>query len=124
MASIMVFLGCRSEPASTLAPSPAPKSDFEFRIDEVFYIRPPVDRVMLVGVVLHGTTRTGDSGVLTYSDGELPVAIEAIEAIRIGEIEKAVKGDQVALRVQGVDKDKVSAGDRISASPDQAAPRD
>ena len=87
---------------------------FTFTVQHVFYIKPPVDRVMLVGIVEQGTVRPGD-GVFIHASGKvLRATVEAIERIRAGQIPSAKAGDQVALRFAGVPADQVKPGDRIT----------
>jgi len=95
-----------------------PNRQFAFTVQHVFYLKPPIDRVMLVGVVDKGTVRPGDAVVVEASGRAFPTTVEAIERLRVGQIPSAGAGDQVALRFANVPADQVKAGDRItSGSP-------
>ena len=86
---------------------------FQFTVEEVFYIKPPVDRVILVGTVQDGTVKPRDTATVECKSGPVSVVVETVEAIKQGEIKQANKGDQVALKLRGISKDQASKGDRV-----------
>jgi translation elongation factor EF-1alpha len=88
----------------------------DFTVEEVFYIQPPVDRVILVGTINEGTVRVGDKLVVHTSAGPVDVAVDNIESIQQGDLEQASKGQQVGLRLGGIRKDQPSKGDRVTAA--------
>ena len=88
---------------------------FTFTVQHVFYIKPPINRVMLVGVVDQGTVRPGDAVVMQASGKAIRATVEAIERLRVGQIPSAGTGDQVALRFANVPADQVKAGDRVTS---------
>jgi len=101
----LVALGCAA---------PRREPPLSFTVQHVFYIKPPVDRVMLVGVVNQGAVRKGDRLAIHTKNALLEATVEGIERIREGEIPAASAGDQVALRVVGVSRDAVDSGDTIT----------
>lgn len=104
------FFGCKQNPPPT-APSPPP---FRFLVQDVFYIKPPVDRVILVGMVEEGTIHTGVTAVLIHTPLEvISVTVENIETIKEREIKYATKGQQVGLRLMGIRMDQVRRGDLL-----------
>jgi len=97
---------------------------FTFTVQDVFYIKPPVDRVMLIGTVDEGTVRPGDAVRIWMSGKAIPATVEAIERIRVGQIPSATAGDQVALRFAGIPSDQIKPGDSITKDEGAAgAPR-
>src|SRR5262245_57008253 len=88
---------------------------FAFTVQHVFYIKPPIDRVMLVGVVDQGAVRPGDAVVIEGSGRAMRATVEAIEGLRVGQLPSAETGDQVALRFADVPADQVKAGDHVSS---------
>jgi translation elongation factor EF-Tu-like GTPase len=87
-----------------------PQPPFRFKVEEVFYIKPPVDRVILVGTVQEGTVKTGDAGTVERKAGPVSVVVEGIEAMKQGEVKQATKGEQVGLKLRGITKDQPSKG--------------
>lgn len=87
----------------------------DFTVEHVFYIKPPVDRVILVGTVNEGTVRVGDNLVVHTAAGPVDVTVDNIETIRQGDLKQASKGQQVGLRVTKIWKDQAVAGDRVTA---------
>ena len=85
-----------------------------FTVQHVFYIKPPVDRVILVGIVDQGVVRKDDVVVIHAGAKLLEAKVEGIERIRQGDTPAARSGDQVGLRVTGVPKDAVKPGDTIT----------
>ncbi len=108
---LMLFglFGCRDNSAST--PSP-----FRFEVEHVFYVKPPVDRVILVGTVREGAVRVGDAATVGCRGGDVQVTIEGIEAPG-QELKEANVGQQVGLRLQGIGRDQPSAGDWVCGRP-------
>jgi translation elongation factor EF-Tu-like GTPase len=104
----IVFLlgGCKGEPAKMAA--------FQFTIEEIFYIKPPLDRVILVGTIEEGQVRVGESLTVQCRNGPVSAIVEGIEAFQKGEIQQANKGQQVGLRMKGLTKDQPAKGDRIT----------
>src|SRR5262245_50248768 len=90
-----------------------PQPTFRFTVEAVFYIRPPVDRVILVGTVQEGTVKPGDLANVECKTGPVSVVVESIEASKQGEIKQANKGDQVALKLRGITSDQPGKGDRV-----------
>jgi translation elongation factor EF-1alpha len=87
---------------------------FKFTVQHVFYIKPPVDRIVLVGLVQEGTVRPGDGVIIHTGVNTLQATVEGIERIRVGQVSSAQTGDQVALRFAGVPADAVRTGDTVS----------
>jgi|GEM_PF-4994554 translation elongation factor EF-1alpha len=87
-----------------------------FTVEEVFYIKPPVDRVILVGTINEGAVRVGDKVVVHTSAGPVDVAVDNIESIKQGDLKQASKGQQVGLRLTGIRKDQPSRGDHVTAA--------
>ena len=103
-----VFGGCKRE-------TPAmPESRFAFIVDDVFYIQPPVDRVIMVGTIQDGSVKAGDSVAVHTTNGMTTVVVEKIEHPKSPDIQQASKGDQVGLRVNGIRKEQVSKGDKVT----------
>jgi hypothetical protein len=117
-AGALAFLGCGG---TSSMPQPGPRSSaFSFTTKEVFYIKPPVDRVILVGTVNEGTVRVGDSLVVESYGKEIPVVLDGIETIHRGPVQEAGAGQQVGLKLTGIRKDQPARGDRVTRK--QAAP--
>jgi translation elongation factor EF-1alpha len=87
---------------------------FIFTVQHVFYIKPPVDRVILVGTVEQGTIRQRDAVLIWVTGKAIPATVDGIERIRVGDIPSASAGDQVGLRFAGIPLDQVKPGDRIT----------
>jgi translation elongation factor EF-1alpha len=87
-----------------------------FTVEEVFYIKPPVDRVILVGTITEGVVRVGDKLVVHTSAGPVDVVVDNIESYRQGDLKQASKGQQVGLRLMGIRQDQPSRGDRVTGS--------
>jgi translation elongation factor EF-Tu-like GTPase len=104
---IAAMSGCRSETP------PMPQPTFQFTVEEVFYIKPPVDRVILVGTVQDGTVKTGDAATVACKTGPVSVIVEGIEAFKQGDVKQATKGEQVGLKLRGITKDQPTKGDRV-----------
>jgi translation elongation factor EF-Tu-like GTPase len=86
---------------------------FQFTVEEVFYIKPPVDRVILVGTVQEGRIKAGDQATVECAAGSVSVVVEGIEAFKQGDVKQATKGEQVGLKLRGITKDQPSKGDRV-----------
>jgi translation elongation factor EF-Tu-like GTPase len=86
---------------------------FRFSVEEVFYIKPPVDRVILVGTIQEGTVKAGDTATVECKAGPVSVVVEGIEAFKQATIKQASKGEQVGLKLQGIAKDQPSKADRV-----------
>jgi len=100
------LFGCKDRPAPAAVP-------FAFTVEHVFYIKPPVDRVILVGTVDSGDVRPGDTLVVRCQLGPVTVTVDGIETIKDGNLGRATKGQQVGLRVAGITKDQPTSGDRV-----------
>jgi len=87
-----------------------------FTVEHVFYIKPPVDRVILVGIVNDGVVRVGDKLVVHTATGPINVAVDNIESIQQGDLKEAPKDQQVGLRLSGIRKDQPAVGDRVTAA--------
>ena len=61
--------GCRGESPSMSQPT------FRFTVEEVFYLKPPVDRVILVGTVQEGTVKSGDTATVECKGGPVSVVV-------------------------------------------------
>jgi len=105
-------------------PQPAPSpTAFSFTVEEVFYIKPPVDRVILVGTISEGTVRVGESLVVRCQGGEVPVVLDGIETTDRGPVQEASAGQQVGLKLAGIRKDQPTRGDRVTRkAADPGAP--
>jgi selenocysteine-specific translation elongation factor len=111
LAGTLAVVGCTGGSSMPqAAPTPPP---FAFTVEEVFYIKPPVDRVILVGTVNEGTVRVGASLVVSCAGGEVPVQLDLIETIDRGPVQEARAGQQVGLRLVGIGKDQPARGDRV-----------
>ena len=86
---------------------------FEFTVQEVFYIKPPIDSVILVGIVDKGAIHVGDTAIVNCSEGKVTVKIMGLESLEDNDIQKASKGQQVGIRLKGIKKDVPSKGDRV-----------
>jgi translation elongation factor EF-Tu-like GTPase len=104
---IAALCGCRSETP------PMPQPTFRFTVEEVFYIKPPVDSVILVGTVQDGTVKAGDPATVECKAGSVSVVVEGIEAFKQGDVKQATKGEQVGLKLRGITMDQPSKGDRV-----------
>jgi translation elongation factor EF-1alpha len=107
---LFAVVGCSGE--SNVPANDSKKAEFSLTVEEIFYIKPPVDRVILVGTIKEGSVLPGDSLVVKCKDGDVPVVVETIERPS-GPIAKAEKGDQVGLKLAGIRKEQPSQGDRI-----------
>jgi translation elongation factor EF-Tu-like GTPase len=104
---IAALCGCRGESPAMTQPT------FRFTIEEVFYIKPPVDRVILVGTVQKGTVKSGDTATVECKGGLVSVVVEGIEAFKQGDVKQAAKGEHVGLKLRGITKDQPSKGDLV-----------
>ena len=95
---------------------------FEFTIENVFYIKPPVDRVILVGTVYAGTVEAGDAATVNCRTGAVKVTVEGIETVQQANVQQAAKGEQVGLRVRGIAKDVPAVGDRVTGNGNDVRP--
>jgi translation elongation factor EF-1alpha len=89
------------------------KPTFQFTVEEVFYIKPPVDRVILVGTVLEGTVTPGEHAIVECRTGPVSVVVEGIEGIQEGNIRQANKGEQVGLKLRGITQKQASKHNRV-----------
>ena len=103
--SMILLAGCSG--SSTVQPT------FLLTVQEVFYIKPPVDRVILVGVIEKGAVKVGDSLVVHCRSGDVSVTLDAIETIDRGQIQSANAGQQVGLKFKGISQDQARKGDRV-----------
>lgn len=98
---VLALYGCDAGTAAT-SPATAPATTaptMNFTVEEVFYIKPPVDRVILVGTINEGTVHVGDKLVVHTSAGPIDVGVDNIESIQQGDLKPASKGQQVGLRL-------------------------
>ena len=81
---VLAFCGCDAgTPTTRPATAPATTAPtMSFTVEEVFYIKPPVDRVILVGTIIDGTVQVGDKLVVHTSAGPVHVAVDNIESIQ------------------------------------------
>jgi translation elongation factor EF-Tu-like GTPase len=89
---------------------------FAFTVQHVFYIKPPVNRHMLVGMVESGTVRPATPALLHAATGVLPFTIEGVELYRAGDTPEATAGQQVALRCVGLQRGQADSGMRVTAA--------
>jgi hypothetical protein len=108
MGFLSLLLGCSKSPADAV-PS------LNFAVEEVFYIKPPVDRVILVGTVKQGRITVGDGVTVHCQTGPILVRVEGIETPK-GDLRVASEGQQVGLRLTGISKDKPAKGDKVTAT--------
>lgn len=108
MGFLSTLSGCSKPPAAT-APS------LEFAVEEVFYIKPPVDRVILVGTVKQGRVAVGDAVTVHCQTAPVSARVEGIETLK-GNLQAAIAGQQVGLRLTGISKDQPTKGDRVTAT--------
>ena len=106
------FPGCKEQPPAR--ETTRSESGFSFTVHDVFYIKPPVDRVILTGVVDDGTVRVGDELIVHPQRGPVTVTLDMIEHPE-GRPQSASKGDQVGLRLVGIRKEQPNRGDRVTA---------
>jgi translation elongation factor EF-1alpha len=107
---LLAFVGCSGKQN---VPVTNPKqAGFSLTIEEIFYIGPPVDRVILVGTITEGSVRPGDSLVVKCQNTEVPVVVEAIEHPS-GEMQKAERGQQVGLKLSGIRREQPAQGDLV-----------
>jgi translation elongation factor EF-Tu-like GTPase len=92
---------------------PVTQSKFTFTVEEVFYIKSPVDRVILVGTIRDGAVHPGDKATVHCRSGSVSVTVEGIERFKQGDLPEAAKGQQVGLRLMGITKDQPGPGDRV-----------
>lgn len=105
----------------------AARIGFQFSVEEAFYIKPPVDRVILVGLVDEGTVRPGDALVVMAMSGPIDVVVDRIEVFRQSEgAASATKGQQVGLRLVGINQQQVASSNlkrgSLVRSPSTARP--
>jgi sulfate adenylyltransferase subunit 1 (EFTu-like GTPase family) len=86
----------------------------DFVVQYIFYIKPPIDRVILVGIVHQGKVAVGDEVVVHCQSGNVSAKVETIEAFD-KQLTVASAGDQVGLRLIGITKDQPSEGDQVTA---------
>ena len=95
-----------------------PQPSFDFTVQDVFYIHPPLDRVILLGMVDQGEVRPGDSAVVKTQSGDYAVIVEAIEGFKVDELLRASAGQQVGLRLTGSMKaNQATTGDKVEGKP-------
>lgn len=96
-----------------MPPSVPETPPFSFTVDDVFYIKPPHDKVILTGAVSEGTVRVGDALVVQCASGDIPVVLMGIETLDRGPVNEASVGQQVGLDLRGIRKDQPTRGDRV-----------
>ncbi len=122
LAGTLACLGCtKSAPTPQTTTSALQTTTntvpFAFIVEEVFYIKPPVDRVILVGTVNSGTVRVGDSLLVNCQGTDVPAELDVIETIDRGPLQQAGAGEQVGLRLIGIRSDQPKQGDRVTRKP-------
>jgi translation elongation factor EF-Tu-like GTPase len=90
-----------------------PQPTFRFEVEEVLYIKPPVDRLILVGTVKEGTVRSGDTATVECKAGPVSVVVEGIETFKQGDVRQATNGEPAGLKLRGITKDQPSKGDWV-----------
>jgi selenocysteine-specific translation elongation factor len=88
-----------------MPPSAQTTPAFSFTIDDVFYIKPPHNKVILTGTISEGTVRVGDALIVRCAVGDVPVVVVAIETLDRGPVIEASAGQQVGLDDRGIRKD-------------------
>lgn len=86
---------------------------FDFTVQHTFYVRPPVDRVVLVGRVNQGSVKVGEKLIVHGEGGPLKVKVEAIDN-RGGEACQAEAGQDVGLQLSGITTSQAVVGTRIT----------
>lgn len=100
------LFGCRQK-------EPLPRSPLRFEVEHVFYIKPPVDRVILVGTVREGLVKSGDKVVVACREGNVEATVEGIEVPGPEIVTEAVVGNQVGLRLTGLRQYQATTGDWV-----------
>jgi translation elongation factor EF-Tu-like GTPase len=113
--SLAAPIGCSGKPQMSSATTNG--SDFTFTVQDVFYIKPPVDRVILVGIVNRGAVGVGESLTVQCRGDDVPVVLEGIEIFKGGEACQASAGQQVGLKLKGIRKEQPSRGDQVIRHP-------
>lgn len=108
----LTAFGCEKRSPTTESITVEPT--FSFTVHDVFYIKPPVDRVILTGVVDEGTVKIGDELTVHTRSGPITVTIDMVE-LPSRQAEQATKGDQAGLRLVGIRKEQAERGDRITS---------
>lgn len=96
-----------------MQPTSSETPPFVFTVADVFYIKPPHDKVILTGAIGEGTVRVGDSLVVQCASGDVAVVLVGIDTLDRGPVQEASAGQQVGLEVRGIRKDQPSRGDRV-----------
>lgn len=96
-----------------MPPSVSKTDTFSFTVDDVFYIKPPHDKVILKGTINRGEVRVGDELVVQCASGNVPVVVLTIETLNQGPFNMASAGQQVGLDLRGIRKDQPMRGDRV-----------
>ena len=107
---VAILGGCKKENPAVNQPR------FRFAVEEVFYIKPPVDRVILVGTVQEGIVHPGDGATVHCRTGPVCVMVEGIEGYKQGDLQQAEMGQQVRLRLTGISKEAAWKGDTVTGN--------
>lgn len=91
----------------------------DFVIDEVVYSEPPHERVILVGRIVRGSVRVGDSLMVKCRTGDVPITVEGIETLG-REVGEATLG-RISLKVSGISGDEPARGDHVVRAPPAGA---
>jgi translation elongation factor EF-Tu-like GTPase len=108
-----------AQPASTAPTTTSPTSQptlaMQFKVEDVFYIKPPVDRVILVGTISVGRVVRGQKAIVHTANGAVAVIVESIDSFKVNNLPDAIAGEQVALHLTGIKKEQPARGDLVTA---------
>lgn len=86
------------------------QTPFRYIIEDVFSIKGR--GIVVVGVILTGTLRTGDKLTLCRADGsKRTVTVGGIEKYKQGLVPSAVQGENVGILLKEISNEDVSRGD-------------
>jgi translation elongation factor EF-Tu-like GTPase len=111
--SAMWFRRPKVNPPSTLPAASA--AAFDMPIDDAFRLKVE-GSVVVVGVIAAGEIKLGMRLEIRTGNGAIPVTVTALEGGPDKPISHARAGDRVGVMLQGVAKDQVPAGSRLSGS--------
>jgi elongation factor Tu len=110
-----------AEPAAPGVPAPMappveaapvdPDAPFALTVDDTFFIKKR--GLVVTGRIESGTIRVGDAVRIDGASGTRSTTCTGVEMFR-KTLDQATAGDRVGLRLDVLDKDQVSAGDRIT----------
>lgn len=95
---------------------PAKATSFRFVVDDVYVVRGAANKVILVGAVREGHVRPGQAVQIDSQFGKLIGVVEGIESMARTILSVAKKGDQVGLRVSGLQQQLLQPGDVVTCA--------